>query len=218
LKILVFARAPVPGKAKTRLEPRLGAWGAARLQARLTRQALCTALAARCGPVELHGSHRHTLLLEYATQLGVTFRVQRGSDLGERMHHALSGARGAILIGTDCPELRPADLQRAARLLRGPAEVVIAPARDGGYVLIGARRVSPELFAGIEWGGPRVYDETLRRLALLRYRWRALREMRDIDRPADLAEVKWLRSCAAAPRCARRCAGSRPHSDGSGRT
>lgn len=204
MKILVFARAPLPGKAKTRLEPRLGAWGAARLQARFTRQALCTALAARCGTVELHGTRRHTLLVEYARRLGVRFRLQRGRDLGARMHHALSLARGAILIGTDCPELRPADLQRAARLLRGPAEVVIAPARDGGYVLIGARRVSPELFAGIEWGGPRVYSDTLQRLERLPYRWRALREMRDIDRPADLDEVRWLRSCAAAPRRARR--------------
>ena len=204
MKILVFARAPVPGKAKTRLEPRLGAWGAARLQARLTRQALHTALAARCGAVELHSTRRHALFVLYAKRLGVALRVQRGGDLGERMHKALLRARGAILIGTDCPELRPADLQRAARLLRGPAEVVIAPARDGGYVLIGARRVSPELFAGIEWGGARVYSDTVQRLELLRYRWRALREMRDIDLPADLEQVRWLRSCAAAPRCARR--------------
>lgn len=204
MKILVFARAPVPGQAKTRLEPRLGAWGAARLQARLTRQALRTALAARSGTVELHGTRRHTLLVQYARQLRVPFRLQRGGDLGERMHAALSRARAAILIGTDCPELRPADLQRAARLLRGPVEVVIAPARDGGYVLIGARRVSAELFAGIEWGGARVYADTVRRLERLRYRWRALREMRDVDLPADLDEVRWLRSCAGAPRCARR--------------
>ena len=200
----MFARAPVPGEAKTRLEPRLGAWGAARLQARLTRQALCTALAARCGPVELHSTRRHGLFVHYAKRLGVRLRVQRGSDLGDRMHHALSRARGAILIGTDCPELRPADLQRAARLLRGPAEVVMAPARDGGYVLIGARRVRPELFAGIAWGGERVYADTVHRLQLLGYRWRALREMRDVDRPADLAEIRWLRSCAGARQCARR--------------
>jgi uncharacterized protein len=203
LKILVFARAPIPGKAKTRLEPRLGAWGAARLQARLTQQAVRTALAARCGPVELHGTRRHALLLRYQ-RTGVCFRLQHGKDLGERMHHALRSARCAILIGTDCPELHAGDLRRAARLLRGSAEVVVAPARDGGYVLIGARRVSPQLFAGIEWGGERVYADTVQRLQRLGWSWRALREMRDVDRPADLDEVRWLRSCAAAPRCARR--------------
>lgn len=204
MRILVFARAPVPGKAKTRLEPRLGAWGAARLQARLTQHALRTALDARCGRVELHGTQRHALLLQYARKLGVPFHLQHGRDLGERMHHALARARGAILIGTDCPELRAADLRRAARLLRGGSDVVIAPARDGGYVLIGARRVSARLFAGIEWGGARVYADTVQRLERLRYRWRALRAMQDVDRPQDLGQLRWLRSCAGARQCARR--------------
>ena len=202
--ILIFARAPIPGRAKTRLVPRLGAWGAARLQSRLTLQALCTALAARCGPVELHGTRRHALLLQHERKLGVTFRLQRGEDLGQRMHFALRRARRAILIGTDCPGLRAEDLRRAARLLQGGAHAVIAPARDGGYVLIGARRISAELFAGIEWGGERVYADTVQRLRRLGYRWRALREMRDVDRPADLAELRWLRSCAGARQSARR--------------
>ena len=202
--VLVFARAPQPGRAKTRLAPKLGAWGAARLHARLTRQALCTALAARCGPVELHAAERHAILRRYARELGVPLRLQRGRDLGERMSHALARARRAIVIGTDCPELRPADLARAARLLQGGAHAVVAPARDGGYVLIGARRSSPRLFEGIEWGGERVYDDTVRRLEGLRWSWRALREMQDVDRPADLGALRWLRSCAAAPRRARR--------------
>jgi uncharacterized protein len=204
MKVLVFAKAPSVGRAKTRLAPRLGAWGAARLHARLTQQAVRTALAARCGPVELHGTRRHTLFVHYGKRLGVRLCVQRGADLGERMHHALARARRAILIGTDCPELRAADLRRAARLLRGGTDVVIAPARDGGYVLIGARRVSAGLFAGIEWGGERVYAETVQRLARLRYRWRALREMHDVDRPEDLGQLRWLRSGAGARQCAAR--------------
>ena len=204
MKVLVFAKAPSVGHVKTRLVPRLGAWGATRLHVRLTQQALRTALAARCGPVELQGPRRHALLLQYGRKIGVSFRLQRGRALGESMHHALARARCAILIGADCPELRPADLRRAARLLRGGSEVVIAPARDGGYVLIGARRVSAELFAGIEWGGARVYADTVQRLERLRYRWRALREMQDVDRPEDLGQLRWLRSCAGARQCARR--------------
>lgn len=189
--MLVFARAPVPGRVKTRLVPRLGEWGAARLHARLTARALRIAAAAACGPVALHDTAK-----------------QRGADLGERMYRALAQAlrrhRGAILIGTDCPALRSSDLQRAARLLAGGCEVVLAPAEDGGYVLIGARRLSPQLFAGIEWGTSSVYDATAKRLADSGYRWRELRRLWDIDRPEDLERFRSLRfSSAPRPRARR---------------
>jgi glycosyltransferase A (GT-A) superfamily protein (DUF2064 family) len=189
--VLVFSRAPVPGRVKTRLVPRLGEWGAARLHARLTANALRTARAAGCGPVELHDTAK-----------------QRGADLGERMHRALSAAlrqhRAAMVIGADCPALRPSDLQRAARLLAGGTEVVLAPAEDGGYVLIGARRISPELFAGIEWGTSSVYQATVRRLCTAGYRWRALPRLWDVDRPEDLERLRALRLPSGPPPRARR--------------
>lgn len=118
------------------------------------------------------------------------------------MHHALSRNPGAILIGTDCPALTAADLRRAARLLRGGAEVVIAPAEDGGYALIGARRVPAELFRDIEWGTSSVYEETVKRLKA--YRWRALRTVWDVDRPEDLARLRSLRFSSAGRRRVRR--------------
>jgi uncharacterized protein len=185
--IIVFAKAPVPGKAKTRLIPALGEWGAARLHARLLRHAVRTALASGCGPVEVHGTARHSFFRSLKTR----FRLQRGRDLGERMLHALSRNPGAILIGTDCPALTAADLRRATRLLRSGAEVVIAPAEDGGYALIGARRVPVELFRDIAWGTSSVYDETVKRLKP--YRWRALRTVWDVDRPEDLPRLSELR-------------------------
>jgi len=182
--VLVFSRAPVPGRVKTRLVPHLGPWRAARLHRRLTRHALGTARAAACGPVELCDTAR-----------------QRGSDLGERMHHALARAlrrhRAAIIIGADCPALRPRDLRRAARWLAGGCDVVIAPAEDGGYALIGAKRVSPLLFSGIAWGGPDVYESTMRKLVSLSYRWRALERVWDVDRPEDLERLRWLRFASA---------------------
>jgi len=185
--IIVFARAPVPGAAKTRLIPKLGAWRAARLHERLTRHALRTARLAS-GRVELHGTRRHS----FFRRLGVAFRLQRGRDLGERMVHALSKARRpAILIGTDCPVLTSADLRRAARWLRGGCDAVLAPAEDGGYALIGLRRARKEFFEGILWGGPQVYADTVKRLA--GYRWRALRPVWDVDRPEDLERLRALR-------------------------
>jgi rSAM/selenodomain-associated transferase 1 len=196
--IIVFAKAPVPGKAKTRLVPALGEWGAARLHERLTRHAVRTALAAGCGRVEIHGTRRHS----FFDSLGLSFRVQRGRDLGERMHHALGRNPGAILIGTDCPALTAADLRRAARLLRGGYEAVLAPAEDGGYALIALRRVAPEIFRNIAWGTSSVYEETVKRLA--GYRWRALRTVWDVDRPEDLPRLRALRLASAGRRRVRR--------------
>ncbi|HEX6267459.1 MAG TPA: TIGR04282 family arsenosugar biosynthesis glycosyltransferase [Burkholderiales bacterium] len=187
----MFSRRPVPGRVKTRLVPRLGEWGAARLHERLTAHTLRTAAAARCGPVELIDSAR-----------------QRGAHLGARMHHALAHAlrrhRGAILIGSDCPALRAAHLERAARWLAGGCDAVLGPAEDGGYVLIGASRLSPRLFSGIEWGGPCVYQATARELDALGYRWRALPTLWDVDRPEDLERLRALRFASAPRRCARR--------------
>jgi glycosyltransferase A (GT-A) superfamily protein (DUF2064 family) len=189
--VLVFARTPLPGRVKTRLVPRLGEWRAARLHARLTAHALRIASASGCGPVELHDTAK-----------------QRGADLGSRMHRALANSlrrhRGAIVIGADCPALRPSHLRRAARWLAGGADVVLGPAEDGGYVLIGAKRVSPRLFSGIAWGSSSVYEATTRRLCELNYRWRALETLWDVDRPEDLERLRWLRFAAAAPQGARR--------------
>ena len=198
--IIVFARAPVPGRAKTRLVPRLGEWGAARLHARLVGHALRMARAADCGPVELHLAARHSMFRGT--------KIQRGADLGERMLRAMAEGlrrhRTVILIGSDCPALTARDPRRAERLLKGGCDVVLAPAEDGGYALIAARRVSRRLFAGVPWGGETVYEETLRRLEALGWRWRALRTVWDVDRPQDLERLRALRfSSGPRPRARR---------------
>lgn len=196
--IIVFARAPVPGQAKTRLAPRLGELRAARLHARLTLHALRIARAAKCGTVELHITRRHSLFKRAV--------LQRGRNLGERMQRALEVALRrhpfAILIGSDCPMLTAADLRQAARWLRGGQDVVLAPAEDGGYALIGLRRPTSGLFEDIPWGSGQVYADTVKRLG--GRRWRALRTVRDVDRPEDLERVRWLRLPSASPRGALR--------------
>ncbi len=187
----MFAKAPVPGRVKTRLAPLLGAEVAAKLHARLVAHALRTALAARIGPVELHcDPHpRHTYFAALSRRGDVRRRRQRGADLGERMYRALRCAlrayRAAVLIGSDCPALRPEDLRRAARLLAGGADAVFAPAEDGGYALIGARRVTRGMFEGIRWGESDVMAKTRRRLRSLGLSWRELRTLWDVDRPED---------------------------------
>lgn len=197
--VLVFARAPALGEGKSRLG--LAPQDAARLQQRLIRRALLAAREARCGPVELHTTRAHRFL----STLRVPVRLQRGVDLGERMARALAGAgrrhRRAILIGADCAGLTSTAIAQAARLLCGAADVVIAPAEDGGYGLIGARRaLPPALFRGMAWGASSVYAQTLQRLAAAGFRWRALTTVWDIDRPEDLPRLAALGFGAAARR------------------
>lgn len=196
----MFARAPVPGRAKTRLAPKLGEWGAARLQARLTARTLQVASAF---PVQLHGTSRHA----YLRSLPVPFFVQRGDDLGARMHHAVVRAlrrhRAAIVVGTDCPVLTVRDLQRAAALLHSH-DVVLAPAEDGGYALIGLRKPCATVFSRISWGTEKVYRETVKRLNDAGLRWRSLRTVWDVDRPEDLERLRSHRFSSGSRRAARR--------------
>jgi rSAM/selenodomain-associated transferase 1 len=193
--LIVFAREPSPGRVKTRLQPRLGEWGAARLHARLTRGTLRAARRAGFDTVELHGAPRarSAFFLFCRKEFQVTLKAQRGTDLGERMFCALAEGlrrhRVVVLIGSDCPVLRPQDLRRAQRLLRGACDVVLAPAEDGGYALVAATRMSPDLFEGVSWGTVSVYAETASRLNAAGYRWRALRTVWDVDRPEDLERL-----------------------------
>ena len=201
--MIVFARAPRAGQVKTRIARRIGEAAAARLHERLVRVALATARAARCGPVELHASARHASF----RRLQVPVRLQRGADLGSRMHHALRRAlrrhARAVLIGSDCPALTPAAIARAARWLQGGADVVLAPAQDGGYALIGARRIRAEVFSAVEWGSDRVLAQTRANVARARLSVRFLPTVWDVDRPEDLERLRSLRLASAARRGAR---------------
>nr|VFJ93503.1 MAG: hypothetical protein BECKH772A_GA0070896_1005716 [Candidatus Kentron sp. H]VFJ94311.1 MAG: hypothetical protein BECKH772B_GA0070898_1005915 [Candidatus Kentron sp. H]VFK00943.1 MAG: hypothetical protein BECKH772C_GA0070978_1005516 [Candidatus Kentron sp. H] len=207
-RILVFAKAPVPGAVKTRLIPALGPRRAAALQARLIRHTLTTV--ARSGlawELWCHPHREHPLLaacLRRACHAGhtppgnpghpppgaPTLHTQVGRDLGARMAHgARTGLAGGpvILIGTDCPTLTAADLTRASAALEGGHDAVLGPALDGGYYLLGLNRIHPSLFRDMAWGSDRVLAETRRRLEALGWRWWALPPRRDMDRPADLA-------------------------------
>lgn len=196
--ILVFARTPVPGKVKTRLIPAIGVERAANLHRAMLWRAADTAVAAGLGPVELWcwPSIAHPYLEQLRDQLGVTLHQQSGEDLGERMQRALAsacrGARGALLIGSDCPFLETSDLQEAANALAGGADAVIGPAQDGGFYLVGVRISDPRVFSDIAWGSERVLAATRDRLRALGWRWHELATRCDVDRPEDLAALRDL--------------------------
>lgn len=198
VQIAVLAKAPVPGLAKTRLIPALGAHGAARLQRRLTRIALETAGAARLGPVTLwcapDARHRFFRALERAT--GVSCMSQPAGDLGDRMLFAFRAhcALGPLLlIGTDCPALQAAHLRKAARALNDGVDAVFYPAEDGGYAMVGLRQPRPELFESMHWGTPDVMSRTRARARSCGLRMREFETLWDVDEPADLARLRALK-------------------------
>jgi len=189
--LIVFARAPVPGRVKTRLAPLLGAEGAARLHAQLVEKTLRIALAAGFARVELYCASGidHVFFKNMQKRFGVHLRSQGRGNLGDRMYRAMRGHPGAVLIGSDCPSLRAADLRAAAKALRAGADAVLSPAEDGGYALIGLRRASRMVFDGVDWGSARVLAQTRARLQRLRWRWQELRTVWDVDRPEDVARL-----------------------------
>jgi uncharacterized protein len=195
--VAVLAKAPIPGFAKTRLIPLLGPEGAARLQERLIDRALATALEAGIGPVTLWCTPDidDRFFREVAGRPGLRLAAQPDGDLGARMlapFRAAPAGAGLVLIGTDCPILSPADLREAAALL-SDADVAMAPAEDGGYGLIAARRHIPELFDGMPWGTERVAALTQERVRAHGLRLAELRTIWDVDTAAD-----FQRLCAAA--------------------
>lgn len=195
-RLLVFGKAPIAGEVKTRLIPELGAEGAAQLHEELLAVCLKKVALVQSAAVEIWGALdlNHAC---FAAQKWPRYR-QEGGDLGEKMAFALEGAltrsNQALLLGTDSPALSAETLTTGLESLRSGYDAVIVPAEDGGYVAIGMRQVGRKLFEGIDWGGDRVYAQTVERFEQLGWRWRALEMCWDIDRPNDLVRYEcWKR-------------------------
>lgn len=195
--LIVFAKAPVAGLAKTRLIPALGAEGAAALAARLLQHTLAQGAAAGFGALELCATPEpaHPALVQAASAHGAALTRQGDGDLGARMQRALSRGLATharvLLIGTDAPALDTAALRAAAAELQSH-DAVFVPALDGGYALVGLARLRaapPRLFEGIAWSTAAVMAQTQQRLAELALRTALLPPLADIDEPADLRHL-----------------------------
>ena len=192
--VAILAKAPVPGTAKTRLIPSIGAHAAAVLQERLTERTVETATAADIGPLTLWCTPdlAHASFQDLAARLPVVLKQQPDGDLGARMLGAIAAGDGpTLVIGTDCPTFTT-EILRAAAAALDDADVVLIPAEDGGYVLIGARATHPELFSGIAWGTASVVIETRERIAALGLTCSELPALWDVDTEADLARCERL--------------------------
>ena len=192
--VIVFAKAPVAGYAKTRLIPALGAQGAADLAERLMDTTLAHAVGAELGPVELcvAPDREHAAFATAVHRHGVSLTEQGDGDLGQRMARAfervLLAQPQALLIGTDAPGLDAAYLRAAAQALH-ESDAVFGPAADGGYTLVGLKRPRPELFINMRWSHDQVMAHTRERLAQARLRHVELPVLHDVDDPGDLVHL-----------------------------
>ncbi len=194
--LIIFSKAPVAGQVKTRLLPVLSAQQAAHLYRLLLERQVRSALESGCADVELWCSPDcgHEFFRTLQRRYAVTLHRQQGADLGQRMDHALhtvlQRADAAVLVGADIPSLDGDDLCAAFARLEQGDDAVLTPTEDGGYALLGLRRVDTALFEGIRWGSAQVLAQTRRVLGQLGWNWSELEERWDLDRPEDLQRLR----------------------------
>lgn len=189
----IFAKAPIPGQVKTRLIQKLGKQGATDLHQQLVQFCLqqfsgSFSIQLWCTPDE-----HHPFFQACQADFSISLHRQKGADLGERMVYALASIAPApvVLIGSDCPSLTVQTIHDAFIALRQDNAVVLAPAEDGGYVLIGMQQVLSTLFTDIPWGTSQVLAQTRARLQNLGVRWQELPIQWDVDLPTDVE--RWLK-------------------------
>lgn len=193
--LILFAKAPLPGQAKTRLIPALGPTGTARLARWLLCHSLQQAEAAhQAGFVQSLELCCSPALADWPWAPELTLwqhSHQVAGDLGARMAAPCLKALGhsaVLLMGTDCPALTPQRIGAAARAL-AEQDAVMIPATDGGYVLLGLNTWLPHVFTDMPWSTNQVAAITQERLAAAGYSCQVLPPLADVDEPADLAAV-----------------------------
>lgn len=190
-KLVIFAKAPVLGEVKTRLQPEYTAEQSLKLHEILVTRTLEKIKALENIEIELCcAPNRNSMFfLDCENNFPVRLTDQLGDELGERMaftcSQALQTSNKVILVGTDCPELSMQDIESAFQAL-DTHDAVIGPAADGGYVLIGLKQFSAELFSGFSWGTDTVLEQTRSVLKKLDWSWHELETRHDLDRPEDL--------------------------------
>jgi len=198
-RLIIFSRYPAPGSTKTRLIPALGAEGAATLHRKMAERMVQEGRLLRDRfnlNLSLYLYFTGGSLNQLQTWLGsdLHYQLQSEGSLGDRLKAALEDLfsvtspttpQPVIIIGTDCPGISTDLLMRSFQALQ-QSDLVIGPAFDGGYYLIGLKQYHPDLFEGITWSSDRVFSETIAIAQAQGLSWVELERLPDIDRPEDL--------------------------------
>jgi len=199
-ELIVFAKQPLAGQVKTRLQPEYTPQEAAEIAALLIRATVELAVASWPGEIYLYGAPdaRHPLFEKLAREFDLQLAPQGAGDLGARMLAALREGlvrrRTAAILGCDVPHCSWDILDQANHWL-AQGRNVLGPTEDGGYYFIGLGAPHVALFEGIDWGTERVLTQTLARAKQLGIEFEWLPRLRDIDTADDL----WLISRKYAP-------------------
>jgi len=194
-RIIVFAKTPEPGTVKTRLIPDYGESFATELHCAMLWHSLTVITQAEICPIELWCSPNinHPFFHSCVDVFNLTLHEQQGENLGEKMRDAfdqvLATANHALIIGTDCPYLLKTDFMSAMNKLIEGVDVVISPAEDGGYVMLGQSIAVPLLFEKIDWGSSSVLAQTIEQIQTAELTSFMLSKKRDVDVADD---VKYL--------------------------
>ncbi|MDH5571537.1 MAG: TIGR04282 family arsenosugar biosynthesis glycosyltransferase [Gammaproteobacteria bacterium] len=191
-RIIIFAKAPVAGKSKTRLVPALNQIDAAAFAAQLICHSVKKIAEANLCPVELCCSPdiSHPVFKDMQQQYKIELTLQAEGDLGTRMastfNKSLRHAQSVILIGTDCPIMDRKYISEALSILDAGSDIVFGPVEDGGYVLVGLNHVCNAIFQGVDWGTEQVMAQTRDIMNQYGYSWKELPTLWDVDRPEDV--------------------------------
>jgi len=189
--LLVFTRPPIAGQTKTRLIPLLGAQGAAAFHQTVLQSTLVEAKTSDFSSVEIWCTtdNDHTFLRQCELNYSSAIKIQRGNNLGERMHYAadttLAENEFVVIIGSDCPTITTDILNQSFQHLSNGKDAVLGPSKDGGYYLIGLNAAKPEIFQDITWGEGDVAERTRHNFTRLGLDYAELEELTDIDTPED---------------------------------
>ncbi|MGP1375440.1 MAG: TIGR04282 family arsenosugar biosynthesis glycosyltransferase [Almyronema sp.] len=192
--LIVFTRYPTPGQTKTRLISALGEMGAADLQRQMTEHTLkqvqaCQRMRSLTVEICFTGATQTAMQAWLGSQW--CYRLQGAGDLGDRLLRAFeraakTGCRRTVAIGIDCPGLNANCLNQAFEQL-GDRDLVLGPATDGGYYLIGLQQPQPTLFKAISWGTSAVLSQTVAAATQAALSIAYLEVLQDVDYPQDLA-------------------------------
>ena len=192
-RLVLFTRYPEPGKTKTRLIPALGPKGASDLQQHMTEHVLNRVRElVESRPVDMEVRYEGGTQGRMEEWLGqsISYRSQGSGDLGARMARAFAeafqqGLKQVVIMGSDCPGITGVTVGTGFDLLN-EFDLVLGPAKDGGYYLIGLRQEKPELFKDIPWGTAEVRARTLEIANQLGLRWIEVEPLSDVDQVEDI--------------------------------
>ncbi len=188
--LICFCKHPEPGFVKSRLAKAIGEERASLIYEKLLLFTLLTVREVNldaylyCFP-NIH----HELLEQYSNLYSISLRQQADGDLGAKMFHAMhehiNKDANVVLIGSDCLEIDADYILRAFNYLNSGYEIILGPAQDGGYALIGANKIDESIFKNICWSTTAVLDRTKQNISKLGWRYKCLSEVRDLDNIDD---------------------------------